>query len=232
MASLLRDIPGGVGALGRDPIGILLPTAGVLLVQLALATALRAWWGWADPRALALAAVGLFTVTPILTSPLRAGMIAAAARALGRPARGWSAAPALVLVEAVVWSLAVATAALVGAPFAMVAVASLSRGVPIAAAAATGIGGMLAAVVGLLVRASFAYAPAEAVIGRRGPLAALSAGWRASGPDRFPLAAALLTGDAALAIGGALCGAGALPGYPIGDLIVVHRWLSSERPSS
>lgn len=217
---------GGFGALGRDPIGVLLPTAGVLLLQLGVAVAIRNAWGASDPRALVLTVLGVFTAFPVLTSPLRAGVIAAGARALGRPARGLWTAPALVVVEAVVLGLAAVAGVLVAAPFVAIAMASLSRGVPIAAALATGAGALTAATAVLLVRASFAYAAAEAVIGRKGPLRALAAGWRASGPDRLALVGILLVGDLTLALGGALCGAGALPGYPVGDLMVVHRWLS------
>lgn len=221
---LHQSLAGGWGALKRDPIGILLPASGVLLLQASAAMVVRGLWDHTD----AATVVGAFAVAQgvrlVLSSGLRAPMIAAGARALDRPVSGLRRAPALLVVEAVIALATLCGAALFMVPTGLASFLILSRGLELFGAIGIAITVVGGAVVALLVRASLAYAPAEAVVAGRGAFGAIGEGWRQGRGDRIQLAMLLLAGDAMIATGGVLCGAGALPGYPMADLAVLHRW--------
>jgi hypothetical protein len=234
-----QSLGGGWGVLKRDPIGILLPASGALLVHVAGVMAVRAAWyeppavgaaGYAlsDWGALAALAAGVQLARILLGSAFRAPMIAAGARALDRPASGLRGALPLVAVDLVVGGLELLAAAIVGVPLGGLAFLALTRGLALLAALAAAAGLVGAATIALVVRASFAYAAAEAVIDRHPPWKALGNAWTRARGDRVQLMVLLVTGDALLGVGGALCGAGALPGYPIADLAVLHRWTRRE----
>lgn len=219
-----QSIGGGWRTLGRDPVGILLPAAGVLLLHVGAALIARAAWGDVDLGSFALALLAVHAARVLLTSPLRAPLIAAGARALDRPATGSTRALQLLVVDLVTGALQLAVAALIAVPVGALSFLLLERGLHLFGAIGVGIALVGAAAASLLVRAALAYAPAEVVVARRGPLSALAEGWRGGRGDRVQLAIVLLFGDLAVAGGGALCGAGALPGYPLADLAILHRW--------
>ena len=219
-----QSIGGGWRTLGRDPIGILLPTAGVLLLHVAAAMVARAAWGEVDVASFVAALLVVHGVRILLTSPLRAPMIAAAARALDRPATGATRALQLLVVDLITGLLQILVAALIAVPVGGLSVLVLERGLHLFGAIGIGVALVGGAAASLLVRAALAYAPAEVVVARKGPFSALAEGWRVGKGDRLQLAIVLLFGDVALALGGAMCVAGALPGYPLADLAVLHRW--------
>ena len=221
---LHQSLQGGWRTLTRDPIGILLPAAGVLLLQASSVIVVRSLWDRVDLETIAIAFCAAQAVRLLLASLLRAPMIAAGARALDRPVSGLPRAPHLLVVEAVIALATLAGAAFVMVPLGLLSFLLLSRGLDLFGAigiSVTVIGGAVAA---LLVRASLAYAPVETVVAGRPAWTALGDGWRRARGDRLQLAAILLLGDVLVASGGALCGAGALPGYPMADLAVLHRW--------
>lgn len=161
--------------------------------------------------------------------PLRAAVLAAGARVLAHPTKGWRAVPSLWVVHLTIAAMQTLGAALFVLPGLAAASYLALRGWlvlgPVILTAAV----LLGAVVSLLIGSVFAYAPMESVVGRRGPLASLLESLRTTRGERIQLAALLLCGELATGLGALLCGAGALPGYPMADLAVLHRW-SSGRP--
>ena len=222
---LHQSVRGGVGALHRDPIGILLPAAGALLVQVAWALSVRfAWTLWALPETVVFGAAAYVSASAF-SSLFRAPLIAAGARALDVPASGWRRFPALFVVQMVVAAVALAFAAVIAVPAVLAALLLASRQLFLFAAVLLGLGAVGAAFAGLAVRAMFAFAPIEAVLGGQGPLRALALGVQKSRSDRVQLLILILLGDILVGFGGLFCGAGALPGYPFSDLALTHRWL-------
>lgn len=219
---------GAWGVLERDPIGVLLPAAGALFVQIVAIGVLRVVWGRADLFAVLMVVLAGHVGRVVLASPFRAPMIAAGARALDRPAIGWPRALPLVAADLLVSALELLAAAVVAVPLAGFAALATQRGVYVGGSLFVALAAIGAAVAALLVRAAFAYAPAEVVVGGRAALPALARAWRKGSGDRLQLAALVLGGDLVFALGGALCGAGALPGYPVGELAVLHRWVHRE----
>lgn len=226
---LHRDAIGAWDIIGRDPIGVLAPAAAALAVEATLAFGIRAYaTSWLTVVELVAAAV---VVRWIVQAPFRTAMIAAAARAHGLAAEATvGRVLALLGVDAIRGIASVAAAAMIGVPLGAAAVGLATRDLFLFAALIGALGAVLAALVGLMVRASFAFASPEAVVGSSGPFGAIRRGWSASGGNRLQIAALLLAGDVAVGFGGALCGAGALPGYPIGDVAVLHRWARRRGP--
>ena len=108
------------------------------------------------------------------------------------------------------------------------AYALLSRGVVVPAMAALAACAALAAGLLILVRTALALAPIEAVAGRANPIRAFIENFRRLPREFVGLVPLVVAGEAAVAAGVVACGAGALPGYPIGDLAVLHRWAELE----
>lgn len=235
----LRSLQVAWSALKADPIGLLLPAAGLLLLELGGILAVREGaralpWPWLDVHPwllwLGLAAavrVGLFA----LAAPLQAVLLATGARAMGQRARGWTRVPSLLVVELVVRLLRALAWAAVGVPGLLLTAALLSQHAVTLAAVLLALTLLLGSFTSFVVRVWLVYAPYEAVLGGRGPIAAIRGGFALAGGDRLQLAAVLLLGDALTAIGGLLCGAGALPGYPMGPLAVLHRWTLAREAS-
>ncbi len=203
----------------HDPFGVLLPAAGALWLQTAV---VLAWWRLELPidRWL-LVGAGLLWGVELGAAPLRAAILAAGARAVGRPGPGWRRG--LSLLGVVVLVGAVQGAALVGVLIVWGIGASLllSYGL-VSAAALWGAAGLVGGVgVAFALRVRFAFAPILAV---DGGLAA----WRALGPPADVrwgrTAAVVLSADVLFALGTLLAGAGALPGYPLRDLALQRLW--------
>jgi hypothetical protein len=210
-------------AMKADPVGILLPTAGVLLVQLTGSIALRQAWPQSTWLELGGVAVVVHAAGIVLSAPLRAAILGAAAEARGRPVVSSLRAPALAIVlilTAALQTLLVAASLGIGA---LAAMALSTRGMYTLSTLAVAAAVLFAALLSLLVRAVFGFAPAEAVVAGKGGFRAM---WHGiSGSQVIQVALLLLIGDIALALGSVCCGVGALPSYPIGELAVLDRWL-------
>ncbi len=209
------------------PVGVLAPAGALLLVQVLLA-----WLAWSMVRpgppydaGLFGGAAGLAVVLWFaLTAPLRAAMIGAGARSLGlvsRPGRRWLS---LLGVHLVVHPLQLAVALLAAVAGAAGATVLAAHGWLTLAAFVGFLGAFVGLLGGLGVRALFAYAPIDVVVGERSAASALvrsaRLGWRDTGTAFALLAAS----DLVVAVGALACGAGALPGVPLGDMAILHRW--------
>jgi hypothetical protein len=214
--------------MGRDPIGILAPAAGVLLVQAAVIGVLRGVVFSGTPASLLgfalLAAV-------ILQAPLRLAMLRAGGRALGSDGTRLGATLSLLVVDGVTLLAQALLASLVLVPAMFVATIALSREIPLLAALIAGFGLVISAVLWVLARSLFAYAPARVVAGS-GPFRALRDGFSDASGDRVQVLAISAVGDLMFALGGLFCGAGALPGYPFADMALLHRWTVRSAASS
>ena len=207
----------------EDPVGILLPAAGILLLQLAAITVIRALWFDAT-LPVVRAAIGLVLLRVLGGTLLRARLIAVGARAAGMRSAPWGRPVALLGVELVVGVLVVIVAAVVGLPILAISAAIAAQGWYTTGAVtfATGVG--LATGAALLVRAVFALAPAGVTVEGSSALRALVQSVGRAPREIGPLVTLVVAGDLLVAVGGLLCGAGALPGYPISDLAMLHRW--------
>ena len=201
---MLSNLTSTWRAMKADPVGILLPTAGVLLVQLTGSIALRQAWPQSTWLELGGVAVVVHAAGIVLSAPLRAAILGAAAEARGRPVVSSLRAPALAIVlilTAALQTLLVAASLGIGA---LAAMARSTRGRYTLSTLAVAAAVLCAALLSLLVRAM----------------------WHGiSGSQVIQVALLLLIGDIALALGSVCCGVGALPSYPIGELAVLDRWL-------
>lgn len=233
--SAARSLVAAWRTLKADPVGILLPSAGILLVELGALLALRLAYGevglpWEDTvgwERLLWLAVALRVVVFAVATPLRAVLIATGARALGLEVRPFLRIPALFVVEGVIAVLQALAWGVVAAPGVVFAGMLVGHRALTVGAVALAAALVLAAFAGFAVRVLLAYAPYEVILGGRGPIAALRRGWQLARGGRLSLAVVLLVGDTLTALGGLVCGAGALPGYPIGPLAVLHRWITT-----
>jgi hypothetical protein len=230
-----QSLSGGWQAMGRDPIRVLLPAAGILLLQAAWIALVRdavltgdptgARWVGGAGAVVVIAALGLHLVQV----PLRLGMLRAGGRAVGIDVRPrWSAIFSLLLVDTLTLVVQAAIASVVIVPTALVGALALSREVPVIAALVVSAGLLIGALGWAAARTLFAYAPAHILTGA-GPITSLIEGLRDANRDRLGVLAIAAVGQAMFAAGGLSCGAGALPGYPFAELALLHRWRSMPR---
>lgn len=223
---MYRDGTSAWSAMTYDPLGVLLPAAGALLVDVGLGVSLRLVWG--DPGFVAYVGAALL-VRPLLQAPFRAAMLAAGARAVRPNAdAGVLSSVRLAFVDVVRSVVSVALAGLVLVPVALVGTWLASRGLYLFASIFVAAGLVFAATLALLGRAVLAYAPVDVVVGRCGAFEALGRSWTTLSPDVAVTALFLLVGDVATGLGGAMCAAGALPGYPLAELALVSRWAARQ----
>lgn len=226
--SIATSLRGGWGLMVRDPVGVLLPAAGLLLLQGAIVLVAQAWWGVLGIWTLVAALAGLATLRAIVAAPLRATFLAAGARQLAHPFPIWRRSPTL----AVVWVVAGGVElAVVGGALSTALVPAwwlLSRGTYWGAALLLITTAPAILLLGVAARTAFAYVAIEATAGQLALGPAFSVGMRKAGRDWFPMLCILTTGELAVAVGGLLCGAGALPGLPLAELALLHRWASME----
>lgn len=209
-----------------DPMGVLLPAACALFVDVGLGVALRLLWG--DPWFFAFVAAAV-VVRPVLQAPFRAAMLAAGARKVREDAdAGLLATARLAFVDAVRGVVAIVFAGLVLVPVGLVGAWLASRGLYLFSSLFVAVGLVFAATVALLGRAALAYAPVDVVVGRSGAFEALGRSWATLSADVVVTALFLLAGDVATGLGGAMCAAGALPGYPLAELALVSRWAARQ----
>ncbi len=218
-----RDLSGAWGALTKDPVGVLLPAAALLLIDVAVTTI--APLPTATPAFAAAIAIWLALRSVVRTS-LRLSMLRAGARALEeQPQIRWNSWISLWLVDTVRGTAATAVAAAVFVPTALMITWLFRHQLQVLAGLVIAVAALLGLLLWLIARAIFAPAVSEVILGK-GPFRALIDGVTL-GKGQFPAIGVLIVaGDLATGLGGALCGAGALPGYPITDLAVLHRTLS------
>ncbi|MEZ4242117.1 MAG: hypothetical protein R3F59_39370, partial [Myxococcota bacterium] len=199
---------------------------GALLVGVATAVAARQAWALtaADGVALGLVALG---VRAVGVAVMRSRLVALGARAQGLRAAPWGRPVALLGAQLVVWAAAALVGGGLGGPLVALGAFVALHGWFTTGAAVGTFGLLLGTGAALAVRALGAFAPAEVVVARRSAVSALSRSVRAVAPQIVPVAFLVLCGDLAIGLGALACGAGALPGYPITDLAVLHRWRGS-----
>jgi len=222
-------VRGAWRTLKRDPVKIGLPAAGLLLLDVAVAIGIRelalsATW---EPNLAAIAwflgpVAALELCAFLVGVPLRAAMIAAGARALGREVNGLARAPALLGVALAIGSLRVALTAVLGTPAILLVIFVAGHGWYGLAAAGLALAILAIGVLRFGVRVLFGYAPILAVADGAGSVRALQEG--PPGSDALGVGLVLFIGDSATVLGSLCCGAGALPGYPLADLAILHRW--------
>lgn len=221
----MRSLPAAWAMMTGDPIGVLVPSGvWASLTVIAGVVARQAWQHLTIGQWAALI-VALFVARVLLGIPLRSLVIAAGARSSEiADVSGWVRSVALApvgLLRAGVELCLIAPC--LGLPLLLVPAATL-RDTPSSAALLLAMGLMLAVTASVLVRAVFAYAAIEAVVGRQSPHRALWVGIPAALRDLPLLVSYTCLGDLAIALGAIPCGAGTLPGYPLADLIILARW--------
>jgi hypothetical protein len=218
----VASLRGGWGLLTDDPFGILLPTAGMLFVDAALASALRSV-ATGLPELVA-GAVALSVARPFLQVPFVARVVATAARLAGRDAWPWGRPVALLgaeLVIAPIVALAFGVPLVGGAAF---AVAAGNEGWLATAAVGYALSAVVGAALALAVRAAFARVPWEVAVEGRSSMGALAASLRAAPVDAPTAFALSVFGDLLVGVSALACGALVLPGYPLVWLALAWRW--------
>ncbi len=210
----------------RDPLGIGLPTIGLLALDLALLLALRVAWQHGVET---LAAVWAATVAArwVLSAPLRAQVIRAGARVLGAQAVGGT----LALVGTQILSgIAVILAGLCfGAPLVVAGSLLVWSGWLTLGTVGVAIGVAMGTFAGFAARAACGFAPIEAVMHGRAAFPAVVHSLRGVRGAPSPVVLILLIRDAIVTIGGFCCGAGMIPGHPLSDLALLDRHLQEDR---
>ncbi|MEQ1570546.1 MAG: hypothetical protein ABMA64_33245, partial [Myxococcota bacterium] len=164
----------------------------------------------------------------VASAPLRSRWIAVAARNTGLRAAPWGRPLSLLAVQLVVWVLAALAAAVPAVP-GLVLGGWLTANGWLATGAGVGAAGLaLGSGLAVAVRSVFALAAPEVIVGRSSPWRALSRAGARGVRELGPLAVLVLSGDLLTGVGALFCGAAALPGYPITDLAVLHRWRAAE----
>jgi len=209
----------GWGLVGRDPVGVLVPAGGILLLQAAVWLDLRAGVGVRTVTEASLRfTLGLLLVA-VLSAPLRVAVLQAGARCLPRRGLGLRRSAAMAGAQLVVatiqglWiSASLVVLALVGGgalAYGWWSVASLG-GALVLLGSACGY---------VLLQTAVAWVPVAVVVGGHSGLGAVVASLRHG--DWGTALASVVGGGLATGLGGLLCGAGALPGYPLRDLALL-----------
>ena len=223
------SVRGAWRTLKRDPVHIGLPAAGLLLVDVFAAVGLREFVGTVAWNTSALGVVQLFGLFSALEFsaflvgvPLRSLMIASGARALGRDVWGLTRAWSLFFVTLAIGLIRTLITGVLGIPLTLALLFVAGHGWYGLATLGFAALVLLIGALRFAVRALFGYAPILAVVDARGPLEALQLG--TARQDLPGVALAMFIGDTATVVGSLCCGAGALPGYPIADLAILHRF--------
>ncbi|MCA9493775.1 MAG: hypothetical protein KC621_27770 [Myxococcales bacterium] len=222
------SLGGAWDLLRTDPVGLLLPTGGLLLVDVVGAMVLREAV-LRGPTILALVVCGGWLSRTVLGAPLRSRMLAVAARARGVRAPRWGRPLAVLGAELVVGPASLGVGGVIGGIGLAASALVLSEGWVATASVVLAFGTVLAVTVALAVRACFATAALEAAVAGASGLGSLRAAILA-GPRTIASSFALLVvGGLLTGVGALACGALLLPGYPIADLAIAERWLAERR---
>lgn len=222
--SILQSARGGLRLLRDDPLGTLLPGAVVLGLQALGLGVLQLVWRDASTLWLLVLILLLIAGRTIIAAPFRSLVLASAARQVDRPFSALRRAPSLALV----WTVSALIEALVVGALLIATLGPawwlLARGTYWGAVLLVTLTTLPILIVGIGCRVLFAYASIEATVGRKSPFRALSLGLEHASRDGPAVFGLLLGGEVFTALGGLLCGAGALPGAVFADLALVHRW--------
>jgi len=222
-----KDLSGAWTALTRDPVGILLPAAGLLLFDV---LAVR-WLPWPSPTDEYAVMLAVFLgIRTLWQATLRWTLLAAGARALNaRPLFRWHSLPSMWLIDGFrnLVSILVGIATL--APLALVTLWLFRQQLQVIAGFTVAGGALFSLLLWITVRALLAPMVAEVILGKPAWKAMID-GLRYSKGQFAAVGVLIAAGDLLTGVGGALCGAGALPGYPISDLAVLYRRLQQEPP--
>lgn len=222
----MASLRGGWCLLRDDPIGVLLPAAAMLGLQAIALAVIQLIWRDMTMTTLLLAVLAILVARAVLASPFRAVYLASAARRLNRPFSVVARSPGL----AVVWAIATLVESLI---VGLILLGSfvpawwfLARGTYWGALLLVSFATFPALLAALGCRVLFAYAAVEVTAGRRSVFGALRNAMRSASSDGVAIVGLLVVGEAAMALGGLLCGAGMLPGAAYADLTLMHRWAS------
>jgi hypothetical protein len=219
---VLASVRGGWSLLAEDPFGILLPTAAMLFVDAALASAARGWARSAEE--LLAAAAALFLVRPFVQVPFVARVVSRAA-ALAGCAPWPSGRPVALLGAELVVAPLVAAAFLAPVAGGVALAGAVAHEGWLATAAAIGAGAAaIGATLALAVRAVFARVPWEVAVAGRSAVGALAAAVREAPSHAIASFALLFASDLAIGMSALACGALVLPGYPLAWLALAWRW--------
>lgn len=225
----MQDLLGAWRMVRTHPFGVLLPAAADLAIGVLLyvhvGDAIRTEGVWIGVATWFAARLG----RGVVTVPLRGMRLVAGARAVGHQVAGIRPGPLLVVV-------AVAELLREGMAVAIV-VPTVAAGLALADAGWIG-SGLLTAAAGVLgaqvaalgVESIVAGAPIEVVVGGKSSLGALRQSVVQAPVAALPRFLLLAAGRSTALVGGLVCGAGALPGYPLDDLAVLHHWLRTFSP--
>ena len=204
---------------GRDPVGILVPAGAILLLQAVVWLDLRAGVGARSATEAGLRFIVGWAMVAVMSAPLRVAMLQAGARCIPRRGLGLRRTAALAGAQLLV----------AGAQGVWIAASLVVLGLVSGGALAYGwwsiasLGGALVLVGSALgylaLQVLVAWVPVEVVLGGRSGLGAVGASLTRGRLSTS--AAAVVGGGLATGLGGLLCGAGALPGYPIRDLALL-----------
>lgn len=218
--------PGSVAALREawrlvvhDPVGILVPAMGILLVQgVVIVEAREVAWA-AGPRAGLVVGLLGWGGMALVTAPLRVAMLQRGAAAAGLPCLGLRRSLAMAGTQLALAGIDIALLGATAAAFLLVQAVLLAYGWWSLAFLGGGLLLLLAAALSITVRVALAWAPVEVVVRGRSGLGALLGSLQRGAPLRALVA--VVGGGLATGMGALLCVAGALPGYPLRDLALL-----------
>jgi hypothetical protein len=225
-ALLIAPLQGAWRVLRDDPIGGLLPAAGVLGLQLCATLVVIQFWRELTLVSLVGLVAGLFVARALISAPIRMAMVNAAARYHGKKFPFALASLKLAFVSAC--ASFIETAVVVAMLSATLSPAwwLVARGTYFGAILWVSFTSPVILFAGLVVRSLFVYAAPQSAFGEGGIARALF-DTVALGLRDIPGAVSLLLVTECITVaGGILCGAGALPGVALAEVTFVERWLS------
>lgn len=234
MNGALRSLLGAARLLQRDPVGLLLPAGGALLLDAAPAFVLPHLWPetTAEIEAAALRLGGVWLLALPARALLRSRVLAVGARAAGLEAAPWGRPGVLLALQIVISAAAAAAALLIGLPVAGLAAIAASLGLIATGAVLFALGLVFGLCAALTARAALALAPSLAVVGGRSARQACVESMTRCPQEIRARLLIVLAGDVLISAGGLLCGAGGLPGYPITDLALLLSWQGDRRSAA
>ena len=219
----LQSIAGGWQMLTHDPLPILAASALAITAQVvALLTINSLGKDSLWPHYLTI--IGITQVLVFVIGQFaRVNIISAGAQTPPSPVKVTRTVQ-LVVAESIRLTIQVGVGLLALTPFAILSAILAHQNLWALAAAITAIGLMLSTLLGLWIRACYAYTAHEIIINQCSFFTALRRSWTITQGDRLSLMSLNIMADVLVAAGGLLLTAGALPAYPMRDLALLHRW--------